>query len=140
VTGPTVGRVDELVRHLPIPEVGRGAQAVLRFVGVRHSTESFIVRVYLGRWSAAEIEAGSPEVEQAFAGTVAMYGHGDVYGSQDQLDQELAPFDADVNLTPALLRTGRPAHEVTLTLHDARRQRRSPDLFRFARAEVVPAP
>lgn len=132
--------MDELVRHLRIPEVVPGADAVLRFVGVRHSTESFVVRVHLGHWTGAEVEAGSPEVEQAFAGTVAVYGHGDVYGTQDQLDQRLAPFDAEVNLTPALVRTGRPAHELTLSVRDARRQRRSPDLFRFARAEVVTPP
>jgi hypothetical protein len=135
--GRTVMAVEEMVRHLRIPELPPHAQAVVRFVGVRHSTESFVVRVYLGRWSIETIETSSADVQRTFAGTVAVYGHGDVYGSQDQLDRQLAPFDAEVNLTPALARATQPARELTLTLQDAQRRRRSPELFRFSRAEVT---
>lgn len=126
-----------MVRHLGIPPVEPHGRAVVRFDEVRHSTESFTVRIYLGHWSETDLEHESRQMQDMLAGTVGIYGHGDIYGSQTQLDERLASFRADVDLTPALARCSRPVGELTLTVEDAQGQRRPPELFRFSRADLV---
>lgn len=101
-----------LVRTLEVPwpagGPGRGrsggpgrahGRLAARFRGVRHSTESFIASVYVGPVDPNDEDALA---RREPAGTIAMYGHGTVYGDQAALDDALPAFDVDVDLTGAL--------------------------------------
>ena len=108
----------------PVPE---GRRVVARFEGVRHSTESFVVEVHVG---------------DTVAGEIAMYGHGTVYGGQAELDAALAPYHADVDLTGALDRTGRPSGPLRLSLivRGANGEVREPEMFRFSEVRLLSLP
>ena len=92
--------------HTVVLERPPGATRIAaRFRGVRHSVESFIASVYVGAVDPKDPDSVS---RAPLAGTIAMYGHGTVYGGQEELDAALAPFDVDVDLTPALPETDGP--------------------------------
>ncbi|HEX9993065.1 MAG TPA: hypothetical protein VGB14_09080 [Acidimicrobiales bacterium] len=97
---------------------------VAHFDGVHHSTESFVVEVRVGG---------------RLAGTIGVYGHGDVLGPQEDLDRELAPFPADVDLSGAVeagTGAGAGGIEVTWNVVGADGEARPPALFRFDRVSL----
>jgi hypothetical protein len=96
-------------RRLRLPNVPRGADSyTLRFRGVRHRPESFNVRVFVGEPEADA--ATGLEANPAFAGNVAMYGHGAAAFGAEQFD----PQAAGVGVPPAAATTTLPPFETLL--------------------------
>lgn len=115
---------EPLVRVIVLDRPPGAGQVVARFRGVRHSVESFIASVYVGA---------------VLAGTIAMYGHGDVYGGQDELDAALAPFDVDVELTPALPESDGPI-TISIVVRDLEDRVRPAAWLRFTNVTATPFP
>src|SRR5207248_11524160 len=90
---------EPLVRAIVLEHPTGANRVAARFRGVRHSVESFIASVYVG---AVDPKDPDSVARAPLAGTIPMYGHGDVYGGQEQHEAALDPFDVDVDLTLAL--------------------------------------
>jgi len=128
---------DESLVRVIVLERPRGAGRIAaRFRGVRHRVESFIASVYVGAVDPTD----TPSVTSTpLVGTIAMYGHGDVYGGQEDLDAALAPFDVDVELTPVLPESGGPI-TISIVVRDLEDRLRPAAWLRFTDVTATPFP
>lgn len=104
----------------------RPSRCVLRFLGVRHSGPSFVVKVFIDAAGVPPEEAAADPERRADA-NVYLYGHGDAAEGAQQFDasrqpplRELEPFDTVVDVTRALARWPElpPALQLTLRVVD----------------------
>lgn len=127
---------ERLVRVVVLERPEGAGRVAARFRGVRHRVESFIASVYVG---AVDPTDAASVASAPLAGTIAMYGHGDVYGGQDELDAALAPFDVDVDLTPALGEQDGPI-TISIVVRDLEDRLRPAAWLRFTDVTATPFP
>jgi hypothetical protein len=100
----------------------RPSRCVLRFLGVRHTGPSFVVKVFVDAADAPPGDAAADPERRADA-NVYLYGHGDAVAGAPQFDasrhpplRELEPFDTVVDITRALARWPELPRALQLTL------------------------
>jgi tyrosinase len=122
-------------RHITLAPLANGGKKItLRFDGVSHTRESFVVRVFL---NAPGADAATPtRGNDHFAGKVYLYGHGMAIPGNGGGEAAPPPFDTFIDISAAaarVLHAGAPV-DVTLVVVDNHGKGLPAGLFEFTRA------